>query len=61
LAKLKRAVSSAEMRLQLAQEKLDTATANGETKEKLNTLSAAVTSAQQKLEQAQVRLAEQLH
>lgn len=61
LAKLKRALSSAEMRLQLAQEKLDSATASGESKEKLNTLSAAVTSAQQKLEQAQARLAEQMH
>ena len=41
-AKLERAVSSAEMRVQKAQEKLDTATASSETEEKINILSAAL-------------------
>ena len=57
-AKLERAVESAQMRAQLAQEKLDSATADNESQEKLNALSAAVTASQQKLEQAQARLAE---
>lgn len=57
-AKLERAVESAQMRAQLAQEKLNSAKANDETEEKLNALSAAVTASQQKLEQAQARLAE---
>ncbi len=59
-AKLQRSVSSAEMRLQTAQEKLDSALANNESAEKINALKAAVTATQQKLEQAQARLAEQL-
>ena len=46
------------MRAQLAQEKLDSAKADNESQEKLNALSAAVTASQQKLEQAQARLAE---
>jgi electron transport complex protein RnfC len=58
LAKLERAVASAEMRVQKAQEKLDTATADEETKEKLNILSASLSGAQQKLEKAKARLAE---
>jgi electron transport complex protein RnfC len=57
-AKLERAVESAQMRAQLAQENLDSATADNESQEKLNVLSAAVTASQQKLEQAQARLAE---
>ena len=57
-AKLERAVESAQMRAQLAQEKLDSAKADNESQEKLNALSAAVTASQQKLEQAQARLAE---
>jgi len=58
LAKLERAVSSAEMRVQKAQDKLDTATAGSETEEKINILSAALSGAQQKLEKAKARLAE---
>jgi electron transport complex protein RnfC len=58
LAKLERAVSSAEMRVQKAQDKLDTATAGAETEEKINILSAALSGAQQKLEKAKARLAE---
>jgi len=46
------------MRVQRAQEKLDSAVANKESEDKLNTLSAALTSTQQKLEQAQARLGE---
>lgn len=57
-AKLERAVESAQMRVQRAQEKLDSAVANNESEDKLNTLSAAVTATQQKLEQAQARLGE---
>jgi len=57
-AKLERAVTSAEMRAQKAQEKLDSATANNDTEEKLNVFSAALTAAQQKLDQAKARLAE---
>jgi hypothetical protein len=48
------------MRLQVAQEKLDSAVANSESEEKINALKAAVTATQQKFEQAQARLAEQL-
>ncbi|MGB1158858.1 MAG: electron transport complex subunit RsxC [Porticoccaceae bacterium] len=59
-AKLERSVASAEMRLQVAQEKLDSAVANSESEEKINALKAAVTATQQKFEQAQARLAEQL-
>ncbi|MGB0473680.1 MAG: electron transport complex subunit RsxC, partial [Porticoccaceae bacterium] len=58
LAKLERAVSSAEMRVQKAQDKLDVATAGSETDEKINILSAALSGAQQKLEKAKTRLAE---
>ena len=58
LAKLERAVSSAEMRVQKAQDKLDAATAGSETDEKINILSAALSGAQQKLEKAKNRLAE---
>jgi len=57
-AKLERAVASAEMRAQKAQEKLDSAVANNDTEEKLNVFSAALTAAQQKLDQAKARLAE---
>jgi electron transport complex protein RnfC len=58
LAKLERAVSSAEMRVQKAQDKLDAATASSETEEKINILSAALSGAQQKLEKAKARLVE---
>ncbi|MGB2242306.1 MAG: electron transport complex subunit RsxC [Porticoccaceae bacterium] len=58
LAKLERAVSSAEMRVQKAQDKLDAATADSETEDKINILSAALSGAQQKLEKAKNRLAE---
>jgi electron transport complex protein RnfC len=58
LAKLQRAVSSAEMRVEKAQVKLDTALENAEPTEKINILSAALSGAQQKLEKAKVRLAE---
>jgi electron transport complex protein RnfC len=58
LAKLERAVSSAEMRVQKAQDKLDTATSDAETEDKINILSAALSGAQQKLEKARTRLAE---
>jgi electron transport complex protein RnfC len=57
-AKLERAVSSAEMRVHKAQEKLDTAKAGDETEVKLNILSASLSGAQQKLEKAKARLAE---
>ena len=58
LAKLERAVSSAQMRVQKAQDKLDSALANTETGEKINILTAALSGAQQKLEKANFRLAE---
>ena len=58
LAKLQRAVSSAEMRVEKAQVKLDSALENAEPTEKINILSAALSGAQQKLEKAKVRLAE---
>ena len=58
-AKLQRAVSSAEMRVQKAQDKLDAAVASEESDEKLKILSAALSGAQQKLEKAKARLAEQ--
>ena len=57
-AKLERAVSSAEMRLQKAQDKLDNAVANDDTEEKINILSAALRGAQQKFDMAKTRLAE---
>jgi len=57
-AKLERAVTSAEMRVQKAQDKLDSAVANDETEEKINILSAALRGAQQKFDIAKTRLAE---
>lgn len=57
-AKLERSLASAQMRAQVAQEKLDQAIANKESEEKINALRAAVTATQQKLEQAQARLTE---
>jgi electron transport complex protein RnfC len=61
LAKLERAVSSAEMRVQKAQEKLDSAMATNDTEEKINILSAALRGAQQKFEMAKTRLAEHVN
>ena len=46
------------MRVQKAQDKLDAATADSETEDKINILSAALSGAQQKLEKAKNRLAE---
>ena len=57
-AKLERAVTSAEMRVQKAQDKLDSAVASNETEEKINILSAALRGAQQKFDLAKTRLAE---
>lgn len=57
-AKLKRTVASAEMRLQKAQDKLDSAVANNDTEDKIKILTAALNGAQQKLEKAKARLAE---
>ena len=56
---MERAVSSAEMRVQKAQIKLDTAVASEESEDKIKILSAALAGAQQKLEKAKTRLAEQ--
>jgi electron transport complex protein RnfC len=58
-AKLERAVSSAEMRVQKAQDKFDAAVASEEPEDKIKILSAALSGAQQKLEKAKTRLAEQ--
>lgn len=57
-AKLERAVASAEMRVQKAQDKLDSAVTNHDTEEKINILTAALNGAQQKLDKAKARLAE---
>jgi len=58
LAKLERAVTSAEMRVQKAQDKLDSAVASNDTEERINILSAALRGAEQKFEMAKTRLAE---
>jgi electron transport complex protein RnfC len=58
-AKLERAVSSAEMRVQKAQDKFDAAVASEEPEDKIKILDAALSGAQQKLEKAKTRLAEQ--
>ncbi len=61
LAKLERAVTSAEMRVQKAQDKLDSAVASNDTEERINILSAALRGAEQKFEMAKTRLAEHVN
>ena len=56
-AKLERSIAGAEMRVQMAKEKLAEADVN-QTDEQKNALIAAVETAKQKLEQAKARLAE---
>ncbi|MDG0971019.1 MAG: electron transport complex subunit RsxC [Porticoccaceae bacterium] len=58
-AKFERSIAGAEMRVTMAIEKLAEAASN-QTDEQTNILNAAVESAKQKLEQAQVRLADHL-
>jgi electron transport complex protein RnfC len=59
-AKFERSIAGAEMRLQMAEEKLADADAS-QTEEQKNILSAAVEGARQKLEQAQLRLQEHIN
>ncbi|MDB2479776.1 electron transport complex subunit RsxC [Porticoccaceae bacterium] len=59
LAKFERSIAGAEMRLQMAEEKLTEADAQ-QTDEQKNILVAAVEAARQKLEQAKARLAEHI-
>ena len=58
-AKFERSIAGAEMRLQMAEEKLADA-AEGHSDEQKNILTAAVEGARQKLEQAKGRLAEHI-